>query len=408
MPALLVLAGAIFAAVTTEMLPVGLMPQLARTFEVDEGRIGWWMSAYAGVVAVAAIPMAGLLRRVARRRALIALLLLYAVSNCGILAAGAVGHVGVALAARLVGGLAHAGLFTVVISTAVAISPVAVQGRAVAGVNLGLTAALTLGVPLGTAVGSAWAWQGAFAATALVLVALAVAARVLLPAGEDGRGPARAARVGREAPDPSRARGALVRAAVVTAVFALGHYSVYTYVAPLLLRVGVADAQVGAVLFGHGLACLPGVLAAGALADRCPRAALRASFAVTAACLVVIAAAPREPVATIAAVVVWGAAFAAAPALLQVVAIRISGRPDMAPAAVNAMFNVGIATGALAGGAVLARGTTVLAWVGAGVVVAALALSALLPRVRRTGPHRTATAPGDQLAAEPGRAAARF
>jgi predicted MFS family arabinose efflux permease len=382
-PALLVLGAAIFAAVTTEMLPVGLMPQLAEAFAVDDTRIGWWMSAYAGVVALAAIPLAGVLRRVARRRALIGLLLLYAASNAGILLAGAAGSFSLALLARLVGGLAHAGLFTVVISTAVAISPPARQGRAVAGVNLGLTAALTLGVPLGALAGTAWAWQGAFIAATVVLLVLGALARVVLPPGERTD----AARTTAGSADRPPAPGArpLLRVAVVTVTFASGHYATYTYIAPLVLQAGASDAGVSAALFVHGLACLPGVLLAGALADRHPRAALRGALAVTTGCLVTLAVLPGSTAAAFAAVAVWGAAFGAAPALLQTIAVRTTHGSDLAPATVNAMFNIGIAGGAWAGGEVLGRGGGALAAVSAVVVLLALGLTVLL-RPQRGGP----------------------
>jgi predicted MFS family arabinose efflux permease len=382
-PALLVLGAAIFAAVTTEMLPVGLMPQLSEAFAVDEGRIGWWMSAYAGVVALAALPLAGLLRRVARRRALIGLLLLYAASNAGILLAGASGSFSLALLARLVGGLAQAGLFTIVISTAVAISPAARQGRAVAGVNLGLTAALTLGVPLGALAGTAWAWQGAFVAAAVVLLVLSALARVVLPPGERTAAPRTPAGAA-DSPPTSGARP-LLRVAVVTVTFASGHYATYTYIAPLVLEAGASDAGVSAALFAHGLACLPGVLLAGVLADRHPRAALRGAFAVTTGCLVTLAVLPGSTAATFAAVALWGAAFGAAPALLQTIAVRATHGSDLAPATVNAMFNVGIAGGAWAGGVFLGRGGGAPAGVSAVVVLIALGLTALL-RSQRGGP----------------------
>lgn len=376
--ALVVLAAAIFAAITTEMLPVGLMPQLAEAFAVDEQHIGWWMSTYAGVVALTAIPAAQLLKRIPRRRALIGLLALYAVSNAGILLAGATGTFAVALAARMVGGLAHAGLFTVVISTAIAISPPGRQGRAVAGVNLGLTVALTMGVPIGTAVGSAWAWQWAFVATTVILVALAVTARRILPAGRRPDRTSAAQRTSSAVVSGELTRGPLLRAAVVTAVFSLGHYATYTYVAPLILDSGAGTGGVSAALFGHGLACLPGVLLAGALADKHPLAGLRAAFALSAACLLVLALFPHTAGAVLAATTIWGAAFGAAPALLQMIAVRTTGDPDVAPAVVNAMFNVGIAAGAWMGGAILAQATGALAATSAAIVGAALLLTFLL------------------------------
>ncbi|NAZ88282.1 MFS transporter, partial [Kineococcus indalonis] len=170
---LALLAAAVFAAVTTEVLPVGLLPQLATAFAVPQDRIGWWMSAYALVVALGAVPVTALLAHRSPRRTLVALLLVQALSSAAVALAGSVGGFALALAARLLGGLAHAGLFSVVVATAVAVAPPGRSGRAVALVNTGITAALALGVPLGTAAGAALGWRWAFAATAGAVLLLA-------------------------------------------------------------------------------------------------------------------------------------------------------------------------------------------------------------------------------------------
>ncbi|WP_345714335.1 MFS transporter, partial [Kineococcus glutinatus] len=174
---LALLAAAVLAAVTTELLPVGLLPQLADAFAVGTERIGWWMSAYALVVAATAVPLTAVLARWPGRRVLVVLLSAYALSNAVIAVAG---DDRVALAARLLGGLAHAGIFSVVVTTAVALAPPRRSGRAVALVNTGVTAALALGVPLGTAAGTALGWRWAFAAAAACLLLLAAATALLL------------------------------------------------------------------------------------------------------------------------------------------------------------------------------------------------------------------------------------
>lgn len=135
-----------------------------------------------------------------------------------------------------------------------------------------------------------------------------------------------------------------------------------------------------AALFGHGLACLPGVPLAGVLADKHSRVALWAAFRVD-------RGVPSHDRRDAARTRRGGSRCRGLGngvrsrnrRLLQVVATRSSGRPDTAPAAVNAMFNVGIATGARAGGAVLARSIEMLACTEAGVVTPVLALSALVP-----------------------------
>jgi MFS transporter, DHA1 family, inner membrane transport protein len=390
MAAIALLSATLFAAVTTEMLPVGLLPQLSAAFDVDEAGIGYWVSAYAIVVAVGAIPLTALLVRFRRRTALLGLLLTYALSNVVIVVAPGYGW---ALAARLIGGLAHAGIFTVVVATAVAVVPRERAGRALAVVNGGVTMAMTAGVPLGTAVGTAVGWRWGFAGTAAVLFALAAAAWFVVPASVVAHG---------SAPPvlPALRRPALLRVAVATTAITLGHYAAYTYVTPLLLGSGVPGDRVSLVLFGYGAAGFVGLLLVGTVIDKHPVAALRAAVAVVLTCLLVAVLAGGE-LATVLAVVAWGAGFGALPTLLQTAALRATGGSDAAPAVVNATFNVGIAGGAGLGGALLAAGAVPQAVVAGALVVLGL-LGAGGARTARTEQAHAAVVPtapskGNQL-----------
>ncbi|WP_432488243.1 MFS transporter [Kineococcus sp. SYSU DK018] len=383
---LALLSAAVAAAVSTEVMPVGLLPQLADAFAAPEDRIGWWMSAYALVVALGAVPVTALVAHRSPRGVLVVLLLVYAAANGLVVVAGTTGGYPLALTARLLGGLAHAGLFSVAVATAVAVSPPGRSGRAVALVNTGITLALALGVPLGSAAGTAWGWRWTFAATTGALLLLAAAAAVLVPARAPGTGPGLPGP--RTGEHPRRGGSGVLAAlrgrrlllvALTTAVLTLGHYSTYTYVTPLLLRAGVGEGSVSLALLGYGLASFAGLLLAGATADRHPLAALRAVVAVVAACLLALALGSGHAAATVAAVVVWGAAFGALPSLLQTAALRATDVPGAAPAVVNSMFNVGIAAGAWVGGRVLLGGGPVpLALTGAALAVTALAVASRL------------------------------
>lgn len=360
-PAIALLSATLFAAVTTEMLPVGLLPQLTRAFGVDEAGIGWWVSAYALVVAVGAIPLTAFLSRFPRRTALVALLLAYALSNVVVVLAP--GYTW-ALLARLIGGLAHAGIFTVVVATAVGLVSPARAGRALVVVNGGVTMALTAGVPLGTAVGTALGWRWAFGLVAALLLLLALTTLRLVPGSLVAHGAAPPVL------PALRGRG-LLQVAAATTVITLGHYAVYTYVTPIVLASGVSEGAVSLVLFGYGAGGFVGLLVAGLIVDRHPVAALRGAVLLVAGCLVTAALAGGT-VATVAAVVAWGAGFGTLPTLLQTAALRASGGSDAAPAVVNATFNVGIAGGAWIGGGLLVAGAGAQALVGGALVLLGL------------------------------------
>ncbi|SHF96187.1 MFS transporter [Geodermatophilus nigrescens] len=364
--ALGVLTLAVFAAVTAEMMPVGLLPMIARDLGTGEDRVGLLVSAYAVVVAAASLPLTALLARWSRRRALTGLLVTYAVGNAVF---AATSDYGVAVVARVLAGLAHAGFFSVAVGAAVALVPAARAGRATALVLAGVTVAFTAGVPAGTALGTAVGWRWAFAGIAAVLLALAVLAATLLPAAPP---PA--------ATSPAPLRQVLRRrpvqlAAALTVVVMLGHYTAFTYVSPVLRAAGVGEGGVSLVLFGYGAAGAVGLALAGVLADRFPRRALAVTVAVLVLALGVIGVLGSSAAVTVVATVVWGVAYGALPTLTQTAARNAApDAGDAAPGLTNATTNVGIAGGGVIGGLLVAdAGALVLT--AAALAAAGLALA---------------------------------
>jgi DHA1 family inner membrane transport protein len=380
---LVLLAAAACAAVTTEMLPVGLLPAISAGLRVSESQVGLLVSGYAAVVAVGSIPMAALLERLPRRPVLAVLLAAYGISNAVFAASSSYG---LALAARLVAGLAHAAFFAVVVSAAVALVPRARAGRAVAIVMSGTTVALAAGVPAGTALGTAFGWRWVFAGASVLLLLLAAAAARFLP---DTPPPA----PGHQTVMASLRQPRLLLIAAVIALLMLGHFTAYTYISPLLLHAGVTAAAVSVVLLGYGTAGLLGLTLAGSVADRYPRPALFVTIAVMAACLAGLGLG-RATLPTVVIVVIWGITYGTVPTLTQSAALAaVPAAPDAGPAVVNAMSNVGISGGALIGARELAAGpVSVLPLTGAGLALAALGLylGPVVYRYRRArpGPQR--------------------
>lgn len=356
--ALTLMAAAVFAAITTEVLPVGLLPIISRDLKTSESNVGLLVSAYAVIVAVGSIPLAALVVRWPRRRVLCVLLVTYSLSN----AVMASSHdYWVALAARLLGGVAHAGFFGAVFAAAVSIVPPAKTGKAVAFVGAGTVLALAFGVPLGTALGTTLGWRWAFTGCALLMAVLAGLSLLVLPAAQAGPAPSA------QTPLLTAVRGRpIVIVAAMTALLTLGHYTPYTYISPLLRHAGVSVGGVSLVLLGYGLAAAVGLVLSSRVVDQQPRTALRSAIILTVICLLSLGSFPGV-VLTVVLIALWGLAFGALPTLIQAVALRaVPAAPDAAPAVVNSMFNVGITGGALVGaGEVAVAGPPVLALTGA-------------------------------------------
>jgi MFS transporter, DHA1 family, inner membrane transport protein len=378
---LVLLAACVFVAICTEMLPVGLLPEIGAGLRVSPSAAGVLVSLYAVVVAVMSVPIDAVAERWPRRRVLAALLAVYAVSN--VVFAIAPGYP-VAVVARVLGGLAHAGFFSVAVAAAVSLVDPARSGRAIAVVMIGNALALVLGVPLGTVLGHALGWEWAFAVLAVVLAGLAVAVLVVLPEQP-------AARATMHTPVLAAVRRpALLITATAFTLLSLGHFTLYTYVGPLLLTAGIPLGAIGAVLFGYGCGGVLGLAAAAWVVNHRPRLAMGIDIALMGLCLV-LGAVVGTPAGAVAVLVLWGVAFGAFPTLTQTVLLQAAdGAGDAAAALANATTNVGIAGGALIGSQLLGVvAVPDLGWVGAALVAAALAVYVVRPRRPAGSPARS-------------------
>lgn len=362
---------ATFVAITTEIVPVGLLPQLSRAFSVSEAVTGLLVTVYAALVAVLAIPLTRLTGRLPRKPLLLATIALYSVGNLVIALAPTFA---VLCAGRVIGGIAHALFFSLWSAYASALVPPRAQGRALAVVASGVSVGYVLGAPLATSIGAALGWRAAFGALAVggVLAALVTAAALPPSTGGEGQG--------REGRAP---RSGLAGAAAVNAIVFFGHYALYTYVSTVLIGAGVAESAIGAALLLFGATGVVGLWLAGLVIDRRPRAGFLGALVLSAVCIAALLVLRTSTPGTVAAVGAWIVGFGAIPVFCAAACLRARAlSPDLSAAVNNSASNVGIGFGAAVGGAVI--GT---AGVPAVIVLAAAAfvLAAVLVVLLRGG-----------------------
>lgn len=361
---LFALALATFVAVTTELVPVGLLPLISDDLAVSESVAGLLVTAYAFMVAALALPLTSATRRLPRKTLLLGTLAVYTASNVIVALAPTFA---VVAAARALGGAAHAVFFSVSIGYASRLVRPHLAGRALALVTLGASAGFILGVPLSTSLGTAVGWRNAFLVLTGVCVVATVLTALLLPSVPGGGAPpddaARGAR-----------RTALAQVSVANALAYLGHFTVYTYVSVLLLAAGLATAALGPALLLIGALGLIGAAYAAARLDVRPRQTTVVTLSVVAGGVLALGVLFPATVGTLVAAAVWSIGFGAVAAVFQTAAIRTRGAsPDVVGALVNATANVGIGGGAALGALVLGvGGATALPYTGAVLVVAAL------------------------------------
>lgn len=379
-PALLVLAALGFTAVTTELLPAGLLPQISRDLGVEESAVGSLTAAYAIVIVVTAVPLSKVLAgRVPRKRLLVAVVILFALSNV-VLALSP--QITLAVAARLLGGIAHGLLWSSMAPYVARIVPADAMGRGMAVVFSGNSIAMAVGAPLGTLLGSIMSWRTSFLVLAGVAALLGVLAMKLLPAV-----PLTAANVRASIRKAVRLPG-VVAVATAWPLVLFAHFALFTYIALFVRAEGLPDAATGVSLSIVGLSGLLGIWIAGLTADRYPRRSLLVTIAVIVAayCLMPLLAGTWTGILILTGA--WGAGIGALGIYNQAAILR-AGREhgEAANGLTVVTIQLGIALGA-------AYGAVALGVVGAQLVPLAAAVPAVAALAITVAGRRHAYPPG--------------
>ncbi|WP_426990627.1 MFS transporter [Pseudarthrobacter sp. Y6] len=348
--ALIVLAAIGFTAITTELLPSGLLPQISADFRVSEATAGYLTAGYAAIIVVTVIPLSLLLSRIPRHYLLIALILFFAASNALV---AIVSDFGAAMGSRVVGGIAHGLLWSAMAPFVARIVPAHKVGKALAIVFSGNSLGLAIGAPVGTALGNLVGWRPAFLVLAASGVLLALLAVWLLP-------PVR--RIP-DAPHPSL-RKAIGQPGVKTVAIGwplllMAHFALFTYIAPFLREVRLPDFSIPLSISVLGVAGLVGIWIAGVTVDSRPRRWLLITVAgvvVSLALLPLVGSvlpALALPVALV-LMLVWGTGIGAMGIYNQSAILRAGGEyKDAANGLTVLTIQIGIMIGAMFGAAAL-------------------------------------------------------
>ena len=337
--ALLVLAAAGFTAVTTELLPSGLLPQISRDLGVEESAVGSLTAAYAAIIVFTALPLSRLLAgRVPRKTLLLGTMLAFALSNV-LLALSPT--LAAAVGARLLGGIAHGMLWSTMAPYIARIVPAHSMGKAMAVVFSGNSIALAVGAPIGTLMGTVLTWRASFVVLAGVGVLLAFLAFWVLPAVKDpGSHKAPSLRAALKLPG-------VIAVAIAWPLLLLAHFAIFTYIAPFLLSSGLPEAFTGISLSVVGVSGLVGIWIAGLTADSYPRRSVMTAVGLL---LLVFALMPflgTTAVGVFVLMAVWGAAFGAQGIYNQAAILRAGGEhKDAANGITVVTIQLGIAVGA--------------------------------------------------------------
>ena len=352
--ALLALAMTGFICIITETLPAGLLPQISAGLDISQAMAGQMVTAYALGSLLAAIPLTIATRGWRRRTVLLLTIIGFLVFNT-VTALSA--HYWLTLAARFLAGMAAGLAWSLLAGYARRMVAPQQQGRALALAMAGTPVALSLGVPLGTLIGSLTGWRMAFwiiSALTLILLAWVLAKVPDYP--------------GQSAHERMPLRKVFVTPGVrpvlaVVITWMLAHNILYTYIAPFVAPAGLA-ARVDLVLLVFGGAALAGIWITGRLVERRLRATVLASLAAFLLTAVMLGLASHIPAVIYLGMLVWGLSFGGAATLLQTALADTAGSGADVALSMNVVaWNGAIAAAGVAGGTLLdAWGAQAFPW----------------------------------------------
>ena len=362
-PGLLALSLGGLAIGMAEFVPMGVLPDVARSLDITIPQAGHLISAYAVGVVTGAPLLVALGERFAPRRVLIAFMLIFALFNALFAVAPTFPLL---VAARFFAGLPHGAFFGLGAVVASRLAPPGREASAVAVMFAGLTIANIIGVPLGTLLGHAIHWRLPFIAVAAIALAAAWAIHRSVPFLEVARegGVRDALRI--------FSTPRLWPLIGISAIGTGGLYGWISYIAPLVTRVtGIASNRLSLVMILAGLGMAVGNWLGGRVADRhSPLRAVTALLAAMVIASITVALLAHAEVATLVMTFVTGAIAFSIIAPLQMLMIETATRSKtMASAVMQSTSNVGNALGAYLGGLGIAAGLGLTApeYIGAGL-----------------------------------------
>ncbi len=362
---------AAFVFNTSEFMPIGLLTDIAASFNISESMAGVMISVYAWGVMLLSLPLMVAASRFEFKRLLLAVMALFAAGQ--FLSAVAPTYPFLVLA-RLVVAAAHAIFWSIAAVMAARLVDEKHSAVALSMVATGSSIAQIFGLPLGRAIGLAVGWRMTFCVVGAVSAAVLIYQAAVLPpmpAGERFT-------LG-QLPGLLRNR-VLVALYVVTIFMATAYYTGYSYIEPFLQQVAHQEASaITMALTVFGCAGLLGSISFSRFFDGHRFGFLAVVLSGVAASLLLMHVASISLVTVLAVCVLWGLCGTAFNVAFQaeVIAYTTQESSAVAMSIFSGLFNLGIGCGTAIGGTVVARhGIALIGYVGGAIAVAGVLFAA--------------------------------
>jgi predicted MFS family arabinose efflux permease len=354
------LAVSVFVMATSELVVAGILTMIADDLQVSIGTAGQLVTVYAVGIALGSPVLLSAVARMERRRLLLLSCFVFAVGN--LLAFVSFNYA--MLAVSRVVQAASVGVFTVVaLAEGAEMASPDKRGSAIGVILTGASAALVLGVPLGTLVGEQFGWRIIFLLISVASIPLMIGIATLVPRIESKEVTSLKAQVA-----ILRDRR-IVSALLITLFWAMGCQIVFAYISPFLEEVaGLTVSQISAALFICGVFAVVGSRIGGYGADRWGMfRVLVISLVLHAAALLLLPWAATSWIGAFVILAVWiGSAYMTTPVQQYYLVSLSPNTSSLTLGLNNSVLQLSIAFGAGVGGWVVNESSVKhLGWVGA-------------------------------------------
>jgi DHA1 family L-arabinose/isopropyl-beta-D-thiogalactopyranoside export protein-like MFS transporter len=338
------LSSAVFIFNTTEFVPIGLLSDIAKSFNMSEANIGLLITGYAWIVSIVSLPLTILTAKIERRKLMVWLFALFILSH---IAAGLAWNFEILIGARIGTALVHSVFWAITVPLAVRLAPNGKKARAISFIVIGSSLATIIGVPIGTLLGHYTNWRSTFLLIACCAIIILIVLTHLLPK-------LLSSNAGSLKSLPSLFRRMpLMNIYLLTVLIVTAYFTVYSYITPFMFQVGKFGEDFTVfLLFIIGIAGMASSIIFSKFSYN-KRLFLTSCIALFLS-LMLFSFCSSNSYFTVALCFIFGISMCILTMSLQTKVLDIaSDASDVATSMYSAIFNIGIGGGALAGSFVL-------------------------------------------------------
>ena len=372
------LAIAVFVVGTVEMVVTGIIDMVGTDLNVSVATVGQLLTVYSLVFAIGSPIIITLTSRLERKKLLIIAMVVFLAGNLLSIVSP---NFAILMVSRIVQAASCSLIVVLSLTLASNIVSPQLKGRAIGTIFMGISAAMMLGVPLGTWIGNLWGWRMTFGLIAVLTVIVTLFMLRYLP---------------KVAPQPgvpllnqlkTLKQPKILSAHFISILQMTGQFTIYTYITPFMQEtMSLSPSTISLVLLVYGLGGIFGGWFGGWSSDR-----LGASKTILITLLVHAVVVMSLPLSSslmitfVVAVILW-CAFNMAPSP-AIQSYLIQTAPDSADIQLSlntSSLHIGLALGSIIGGFVLNHYSVAINPLVGGVIILLSLIPAVYSMTRRT------------------------